>query len=115
LDRKQQEHNCRDLLSLVAKNSSVAIGPETVTRRNDRYAARVASAEKAHLHTDLLAVSTNICVHSISDVAEKILFDGDRGKSAKLVPIAELVTGEEESNTGKEDNEDSKDSSAELG
>ena len=79
---------------------------QTVTGRNDRYAACIASAEKARLHTDLLAASTNIRVHGISDVVEKIVFDGDGGKSAKLVPIAELVVGEEESDTGKEDNKD---------
>jgi hypothetical protein len=45
-------------------------------------------------------------VHGISNVAEKIVFDGDGGKSAELVPIAEHVAGEEESDTVKEDNED---------
>ncbi len=39
-------------------------------------------------------------------MAEKIVFDGDGGKSAKLVPIAELAAGEEESDTGKEDDKD---------
>jgi hypothetical protein len=91
--------------------------PETVTDRNDRYAARVTSAEKAHIHTDLLAVSTNICAHhGISNVVEKIVFDGDGGKSAELVLIAELVAGEEEeSDTGKEDNNDSDNSSGSSG
>ena len=115
LGREQRERDRRDLLSLVGKNSSVASVPETVTGRNDRYAARVASAEKAHIHTDLLAVSTNICAHGISDVVEKIVFDGDGGKSAELVPIAELVAGEEESDMGNEDNNDSDDSSGSSG
>ena len=107
-DREQWEHDRRDLLSLVGKSSSFAVasGPKTVTGRNDRHAAHVVSTEKARLHADLLAVSTNICARSISDMAEKILFDGDGGKSAELVPIAELVAGEEESDTGKEDDED---------
>ncbi len=73
LGREQRERDRRDLLllSLVGKNSSVASVPETVTGRNDRYAARVASAEKAHIHTDLLAVSTNIRAHGISDVVHQ--------------------------------------------
>ena len=79
--------------------------PETITVRNDRYAPHVASAEKARIHTDLLAVLTNIRAHGISEVGEKIVFDGDGGKSAKLVPVAELVAGAEESDTGTEDNE----------
>ena len=117
LDRKQRERNHRDLLFLVGKNSFVFVAsvPKTVTSRNDRYAPRVTSAEKAHIHTDLLAVSTNICAHSISNVVEKIVFDGDGGKSAELVPIAELVTGKEDSDTGKEDNEDTNDSSGSSG
>jgi len=48
-------------------------------------------------------------------VAENIVFDGDGGKSAELVPIAELVVGEEESDTGKEDIEDTEDSSGSSG
>ena len=112
LGREQRERDRRDLISLVGKNSSVASVPKTVTYCNDRYAAHVASAEKAHIHTDILAVSTNIRAHhGISDVVDKIVFDGDGGKSAELVPIAELVTGKEDSDTGKEDNEDTKDSS----
>ena len=42
-------------------------------------------------------------------MAEKIVFAGDGGKSAELVSIAELVAGEEESDMGKEDNEDTND------
>jgi len=80
--------------------------PGTVTGHNDRYAARIASAEKARLHAGLLAVSTDICAHGISNVAEKTVFDGDGGKSAELVPIAELVAGEEDSDTSKDDEED---------
>ena len=106
LDCKQRERDSRALLSLVGKNSSVASGPKTVTCHNDRYAACITSAETAHLHTDLLAISKNICAHGISDVAEKIVFDGDGGKSAELVSIADLVVGEEESDTGKEDDKD---------
>jgi hypothetical protein len=51
MDRKQRECDRRDLLSLVGKNSSLAVasGPKTATGRYDRYAARVASAEKASL------------------------------------------------------------------
>ena len=89
--------------------------PKTITVRNDRYAARIASAEKARIHTDLLAVSTNIRAHGISEVGEKIVYDGDGGKSAELVPIAELVAREEESDTGKEDNEDTNDLSGSSG
>jgi hypothetical protein len=109
LDREQWECNRRNLLTLVGKNSSVASGPETVTGCNNRYAARIASAEKACLHTDLLAVLTSIRADCISNVAEKIVFSGDGGKSAKLESIAELVAGEDESDTGKEDNEDTDD------
>ena len=53
-----------------------------------------------------MATTNNI---QASDV-EKIVFDGDGGKSAELVPIAELVAGEEESDMGNEDNNDSDDS-----
>ena len=80
--------------------------PETITVRNDRYAPHVASAEKARIHTDLLAVLTNIRAHGISEVGEKIVFDGDGGKSAELVLIAELVVGEEDSDTSQDDEED---------
>ena len=109
LDREQRKRDRRDLLSLVGKNSSVASGPKTVSDRNDRYATCVASDEKACLHTDLLAVLTSIRADCISNVAEKIVFSGDGGKSAKLESIAELVAGEDESDTGKEDNEDTDD------
>jgi hypothetical protein len=42
LDREQREHNPRDLLSLVGKNSSLAVasGLKTATGRNDRYVLR---------------------------------------------------------------------------
>ena len=107
LDREHRERNRRDLLSLVGKNSSLAVASwPGMPCRNERYAARVASAEKARLDIDLLAVSTDIRAHGISDVAEKIVFDGDGGKSAELVSIADLVVGEEESDTGKEDDKD---------
>jgi hypothetical protein len=108
LDRKHRERNRRDLLSLVGKNSSLAVAswPGMPSGRNERYAVRVASAEKARLDIDLLAVSTDIRAHGISDVAEKIVFDGDGGKSktppiAELLPIAEHAVGEEESYMGK--------------
>ena len=46
LDREQRERDCRDLLSSVGKNSSLAAsscsGQDTPSR-NERYAARVAS------------------------------------------------------------------------
>ena len=44
-----------------------------------RYAAHVASAEKARLNVALSAVSTDIRVQGITDIAEKIVFDGDGG------------------------------------
>jgi len=50
LDREQRERDRRDLLSLVGKNSSLAVSSSSgqgTPSRNERYAARVASAEKA--------------------------------------------------------------------
>ena len=83
LDRKQCERNRRDLLSLVGKHSSLAVSScsgQGTPSRNERYAAPVASAEKACLNVDLLLadVLTDIGVHGITDVAKKIVFDGDR-------------------------------------
>ena len=92
IDRKQRERNRRDLLSLVGKNSSLAVsscsGQDTPSR-NERDAARVASAEKA-----CLCVDTDIRAHGITDVAEKIVFDGDGGKPK---PPSELDAVDEES------------------
>jgi hypothetical protein len=56
LDREQRQHDRRDLLSLIGKNSSLAVprcSGQGTSSRNERYAARVASAEKAHLNVDL--------------------------------------------------------------
>jgi hypothetical protein len=107
IDRKQRERNRRDLLSLVGKNSSLAVsscsGQDTPSR-NERDAARVASAEKARL---------NIRAHDITDVAEKIVFDGDGGKPKPLT--SELDAVDEESDSGTEDDADADDSSGSSG
>ena len=61
LDREQRERDRRDLLSLVGKNSSLAVSSSSgqgTPSRNERYAARVASAEKARLNVALSTVST---------------------------------------------------------
>ncbi len=82
LDRKQRERDRRDLLSLVGKNSSLAVSSgsgQGTPSRDKRYAACVASAEKARLNVALSAVSTDIRAQGITDVAEKIVFDGDGG------------------------------------
>jgi len=104
LESKQRQRNRRDLLSLVGKNSllAVAAGPDTPSGRNERYDARIASTENAHRIIDLLVGLADICVHGISNVTKKIVFDGDGDKSkmppiAQLAAIAELVAGEEES------------------
>jgi hypothetical protein len=95
LEREQRERDRRDLLSLVGKNSSLAIsscrGQDTPSH-NERYAARVASAEKARL--SLSVDDTDIRAHGITDVAEKIVFDGDGGKPK---PPSELDAVDEES------------------
>ena len=83
LDRVQCERDHRDLLSLVGKNSSLAVSSgsgQGTPSRDERYAARVASPEKARLNVALSAVSTDIRAQGITDVAEKIVFDGDGGK-----------------------------------
>ncbi len=52
LDCKQRQRDCRDLLSLIGKNSSLAVpscSGQGTPSRNERYAARIASAEKARL------------------------------------------------------------------
>ncbi len=82
LDPEQREPDRRDLLSLVGKNSSLAVSSgsgQGTPSRDKRYAARVASVEKACLGVALSAVSTDIRAQGITDVAEKIVFDGDGG------------------------------------
>ncbi len=59
LDREQREHYRRDLLSLVGKNSSLAVSSgsgQGTPSRDERYAARIASAEKACLSVARSAV-----------------------------------------------------------
>jgi hypothetical protein len=112
LDREQREHDRRDLLSLVGKNSSLAVsscsGQDTPSR-NERYAAGVASAEKARLSVD-----TDIRAHGIiTNVAEKIVFDGDGGKPKP--PTSELDAVDEESDSGTEDDADADDLSGSSG
>jgi hypothetical protein len=106
LDREQRERDRRDLLSLVGKNSSSCSGQDTPSRK-ERYAARVASAEKAHLSVD-----TDLRAHGITDVAEKIVFDGDGGKPKP--PSSELDAVDEESDSGTDD-ADANDSSGSSG
>jgi hypothetical protein len=103
---------------MVGKNSSLAVSScsgQGTPSRNERYAARVASAEKARLNVDILlaGVSTDICVHGITDVAEKIVFDGDGGKPKP--PTSELDVVDEESDLGTEDDADADDSSGSSG
>ena len=87
LDREQRERDRRDLLSSVGKNSSLAAsscsGQDTPSR-NERYAARVASIEKARLNAD----ADILRAHGITDVAEKNVFDGEGGKPKS--PTSEL-------------------------
>jgi len=96
---------------LVGKNSSLAVsscsGQDTPSR-HERYAARVASIEKARLNAD-----TDIRAHGITDVAEKIVFDGDGGKPKP--PASELDAVDEESDSGTEDDADADDSSGSSG
>ena len=112
LDRKRREHDRRDLLSSVGKNSSLAVSSSSgqgTPSRNKRYAARVASAEKARL---VASVDTNIRAHGITDVVEKIVFDGDGGKPK---PTFELDAVDEESDSGTDDDADADDSSGSSG
>ena len=117
LDRERRERDRRDLLSLVGKNSSLAVSSSSgqgTPSRNERYAARVASAEKARLSSSppaaavVASVDTNIRAHGITDVVEKIVFDGDGGKPK---PPFELDAVDEESDSGTEDDADADDSS----
>ena len=68
---------------MVGKNScslAVSSGSRQGTPSQDkRYAARVASAEKARLNVALSAVLTDIRAQGITNIAEKIVFDGDGG------------------------------------
>ena len=120
LDRERRERDRRDLLSLVGKNSSLAVSSSSgqgTPSRNERYAARVASAEKARLSSPpaaavVASVDTNIRAHGITDVVEKIVFDGDGGKPK---PTFELDAVDEESNSGTEDDTDADDSSGSSG
>ena len=105
LKSEQRQHDRRDLLSSLGKNSALAVvappPPHTPSGHNERYAARVASTEKPRSVHLSAAGSTDMYAHSISDVAEKIVFDGDGGKSksppfAELVSIAKHVVGEED-------------------
>ncbi len=85
---------------------AVSVVPGTPSGHNKRYDACIASAVKARSSINLTVIRANSCV------VEKIVFDGDGGKSkmpqiAKLAaggeesdPIAELAEGEED---GKED------------
>jgi len=118
LDCEQCERDRRDLLSLVGKNSSLAVSScsgQGTPSRNERYAARVASAEKARLNVDLLlaGVSADICAHGITDVAEKIVFDGYGGKPKPLT--SELDAVDEKSDSGTEDDADANDLSGSSG
>jgi hypothetical protein len=118
LDCEQRQCDRRDLLSLIGKSSSLAVpscSGQGTPSRNERYAARVASAEKAHLNVDLLiaGVSTDIRVHGITDVAEKIVFDGDGGKPKP--PTSQLDAVDEESDSGMEDDADADDLSGSSG
>ena len=61
LDRERRERDRRDLLSLVGKNSSLAVSSgsgQGTPSQDERYAAHVASAEKARLNVALSTVST---------------------------------------------------------
>ena len=97
---------------MEGKNSSLAVSSSSgqgTPSRNERYDARVASAEKARL---VASVDTNIRAHGISDVVEKIVFDGDGGKPK---PTFELDAVDEESDSGTEDDADADDSSGSSG
>ena len=103
LKSKQRQHDHRDLSSLLGKSSMLAVvaPPYTPSGYNERYAACVASAENPHSVHLSAAGSTDIYAHGISNVVEKIAFDGDGGKSklppiTNLAPIAEHVAGEED-------------------
>jgi hypothetical protein len=67
---------------LVGKNSSLAVSSgsgQGTSSQDKRYAACIASAEKACLSVALSAVSTDDHAQGIPDVAKKMVFDGDGG------------------------------------
>jgi len=95
LDSEQRERDHRDLLSLVGRNSSLAVSSgsgQGTPSRDERYAARVASPEKARLNVALSAVLTDIRAQGITDIAEKIVFDGDGG----MLDAADLGTDDDD-------------------
>jgi hypothetical protein len=103
LESEQRQHDRRKLFSSIGKNYAPAVvaPPLTPSGRNERYTTCIASAEKPHSVHLSVAGSTDSYVPGISEVAEKIVFDGDGGNSklpqiAELVPIAKNVAGEEE-------------------
>jgi len=112
LDREQRERDRRDLLSSVGKNSSLAAsscsGQDTPSR-NERYAARDASIEKACLNAD----ADILRAHGITDVAEKIVFDGEGGKPKP--PTSELDAVDEKYDSGTEEDANADDSSGSSG
>ncbi len=70
LESEQRQRDRADLLLLVGRNSLLAasVAPGTPSGRDERYAARVASAEKARNSIDLTVIRTN------SYVVEKIVY-----------------------------------------
>ena len=95
LDREQRERDRRDLLSLVGKNSSLAVSSgsgQGTPSRDERYAARIASAKKACSSVAPSAVSTDDRAQGILDASEKIVFDGDGfdGDGETLAPSPRL-------------------------
>jgi hypothetical protein len=104
---QQQVRDHADLLLLVGGYSLLAasVAPGTPSDRDERYAACVASAEKACRSIDLTAICANSCA------VEKIVFNGNEGKS-KMPHIAKLAAGGEESDPiaelaeGEEDGEE---------
>ena len=75
--------------------------PPTLSDRNERYTTRIASAKKPPSVHLSVAGLTDFYAPGISEVAEKIVFDGDGGtfklpRIDKLLPIAENVVGDEE-------------------
>ncbi len=104
LESKQRQCDRRELLSSIGNDSAPAVvapPPLTPYGRNERYATHVASAKKPRSVHLSAAGSTDSYAPGISEVAEKIVFDGDGGNSklpriAELVPIAKNVAGEED-------------------
>jgi len=90
-ESEQRQRDRAQLLVLVGKQPTpaVPVAPGKPSSTSERYNARVASAEKARSSTS--TDSTDLCVLS-GGVAEKIVFEGDGGKS-KLPQISDLVVG----------------------